>query len=272
MPEGPEVYEYYKYLKEQLTDEIIYNISFISGKYIKKQPDNYNKLCTNLPSKIIDIKIKGKNIFILLNNKYTLLFTHGMTGFWSNEIHKHSRICLNLSNENSNKNKSAENFNKKIYFIDQRNFGRFTILSSIEEFEKKLDYFGPDILDSDINEDMFFSRINKKKRAKIGTLLLEQNIICGIGNYLRCDILWMCKISPETKIKDLSLKQRNDLYYYSRNICRYYAGFKNTLDITPEHFNRDTFIYMQDTDPYGNSVIRSKMGSRTLHYVNWEFS
>lgn len=263
MPEGPEVYEYYKYLKEQLTDEIVYNISFISGKYIKKQPENYNKLLNNLPSKITDIKIKGKNIFILLNNKYTLLFTHGMTGFWSNENHKHSRISLNLSKENSD---------KKIYFIDQRNFGKFTILSSNEEFEQKLDYFGPDILDSNINEDIFFSRINKKKRAKIGTLLLEQKIICGIGNYLRCDILWMSKISPETKIKDLSLKQRNDLYYYSKNICMYYAGFENTLDITPEHFNRDTFIYMQDTDPYGNSVIKSKMGSRTLHYVNWEFS
>lgn len=264
MPEGPEILDYYKFLLSELSNENLYELKFLSGKYTKKEPLNYDKLKQMLnktPLKIIDLIVKGKTIFIILENGYSLVFTHGMTGWWSTEMEKHSRICLKIISKNECEN------SKVMYFVDPRNFGKIKININLEELNRDIDHLGPYILSNTITKDIFYSRINKKQNSKIGNILLDQKMISGIGNYLRCDILWYAKIDPECKIKNLSETQKNKLFNASVNICRYYAEMDYNLDFTPYNFNRDFFIYMQDTDIYGKKVIREKMGSRTIHYV-----
>lgn len=255
MPEAPEVYDYYKFVKNILNNEIVININLLSGKYIKKEPDNFNKLIKTLPLKINKIIVKGKNIYLLFDNYYGLIFTHGMTGYWSDIKEKHARIHIQTMS------------NKDLYFIDPRNFGKLNIVCSLYAFKEKIDYLGPYILNKKLTYQEFYSRIDKKQNSKIGIILMDQKYISGIGNYLRCDILWYCKINPETKIKDLSNKQKILLYYNTINICRYYCGFAHKLKFTPEDFDRDTFVYMQDNDPFGNIVYKKTFGSRTLHYI-----
>lgn len=251
MPEGPEIRNYFLYIKPILDNEIIIKHELLSGKYTtKKSILNVEKL-ENL--KIIDVILKGKTIFIKCENNISIVFVHGMTGYYSTEKEKHSRFVLYLKDNN-------------LYYNDPRNFGTITVCKTEEEFNKAFNKLGPDILNDSVSYEEFYSRINKKSKLEIGSVLLDQNIICGIGNYLRCDILWYSKINHHRKIGSLSIDEKKLLYDASINIIRYHAGLEYELDFEPEE---DFFIYMQYYDLYGNEVIREKYKGRTIHYVEW---
>ena len=255
MPEGPEVLGYYNFIKPFLINKVLTNFEVLSGKYVKKSLKNIDIFKLKLPCKINKVSVKGKTIFICLDNDYSLVITHGMSGYWSDELEKHTRIKFEL------------NTSKTLFYVDTRNFGSITICLTKDEFSIKENKLGPYILHDDITYKDFYSRLDTKPRSKIAIALLDQNLISGIGNYLRCDILWYAKINGETRIKDLTLYQRKILFETSVNLCRYYASMDFLLEFTPEQYNRDFFIYMQEHDIYHKSVLTKKLNGRTFHYV-----
>jgi DNA-formamidopyrimidine glycosylase len=256
MPEGPEVLQYYKFVNSNLQNQILKNFNILSGKYLKTNLKNIDLLKDSLPLKIQNIVIKGKTIFIELSNNVSLIITHGMTGYWSNECEKHARYEFILDNDN------------KLYYIDPRNFGTLNIVTSIYELELFKDKLGPYILDEKLTYDDFYSRLGKKVKSKIAIALLDQSLISGIGNYLRCDILWYSKIDGEKRIGELTEEEKQKLYINSVNICKYHSGYKSyNLEFTPQDFQREFYIYMQNEDIYGNTVYKKTLNSRTFHYV-----
>ena len=113
----------------------------------------------------------------------------------------------------------------------------------------------------------------------IGNVLMNQKIISGIGNYLRADILWYTKISPFLLVKDVSHRQLKAIYKTARMLTwadyNRQKGIKlkmlSSTDKTPKNYKRDFFVYMQNTNIYGNPVIQTPLyeGSqpRTIHWV-----
>jgi formamidopyrimidine-DNA glycosylase len=268
MPEGPEVREYVDYIKPLLKDNELEDFILMSGKYLtqllnesEEETDFISKvkmLKAQLPSRILDVKSKGKKIFITLENGYIITFTHGMTGKWSDKESNHSRIKLEMKN--------GQRGDSGVYFDDVRSFGRVNIQTQ-QEAKREWRRLGPDPLTEDLDVDDFIKRLGKKARSKVGGVLLDQSIISGIGNYLRCDILWYSKLDAETRLGDMTEREKRRLFKNCVNMCRYYAGMETSLEITPEDFGRQTFVYMQDTDPYGNVVHRKSFLGRTLHYI-----
>ena len=61
---------------------------------------------------------------------------------------------------------------------------------------------GPDPLRADADPERFYSRV-RKSRAPIGTLLLDQTVIAGVGNIYRADVLHREGIAPQTRGCDL---------------------------------------------------------------------
>jgi len=249
MPEGPEVREYFLYIQPLLHEEKIKNIEVLSGKYkTKLHIDNIEKVNEVL---ISDVLLKGKSIFILCKNNICITFVHGMTGYYSEKKEKHSRVVLNL-------------YDKKLYYNDPRNFGTINITTTVQGFDKIYLALGPDILKDNLLYDDFFSRLNKKPKLQIGAALLDQKLVCGIGNYLRCDILWYCKIHHERTIGSLSEEEKMNLYLAAINICRFQANLSYELEYIPD---TEFFVYMQEEDIHGNPVKREKYKGRTIHYV-----
>jgi DNA-formamidopyrimidine glycosylase len=247
MPEGPEVLDYFKFVQSHLQNKSISNISILSGKYSTKPPQHWQNLQQNLPNKVKDIIVKGKSIFILFENDISLTFTHGMTGWWDTHYDKHSRIQFDIGN-------------KKLYYNDTRNFGTLTIHTTTSDFNKAINYLGPDVLNDDISFDLFFSRISKKPKSKIGAILLDQKTISGIGNYMRCDILWYAKIHYSRTVGSLTENEQLDLYNAVKTVCCHY------LNCDPDDY---FLIYSKSHDVYGNRVCKLKWLSRTIHFVNW---
>lgn len=255
MPEGPEVLEYYEFISPILNNSQLMSLDILSGKYLKKELVNYEIFKASLPCKIKEVLVKGKTIFIYLENKFSLVITHGMSGYWSNEMEKHSRMKFKCDDKDD------------LFYVDPRNFGTIIICLTEEEYYFRLHKLGPNILKDNITFDDFYSRLSKKPRSKIAVALLDQNLISGIGNYLRCDILWYANINGETRIEDLTLKQRKKIYEAAVNICRYNADLSYNLDFTPYDYDRDFFIYMENEDIYGNPVLTKRLNGRTFHFI-----
>ncbi len=57
---------------------------------------------------------------------------------------------------------------------------------------------GPDVLDSSLTVERIKARILSPefRRRQLGTLMLDQRFLAGLGNYLRAEILWEARIGP----------------------------------------------------------------------------
>ena len=108
-------------------------------------------------------------------------------------------------------NETKEDKASRFYLIfrDQRKFGKLEYLTE-EELTEKSSELGPDILNDELSIESFrkiFRKTISKKRASssyISTILLDQKVISGIGNYMRADILYASKLSPYRVVSDLS--------------------------------------------------------------------
>ena len=251
MPEGPEVRKYFQYIYPILNNKTILNLEILSGKYINKGIPNIDKVKNKA---IQEVLLKGKSIFVRCEDDITLVFVHGMTGCYSTNADIHSRISLYLNNST-------------LYYNDPRNFGTLTIYTTQKDFAKAWDSLGPDILNTEVTYEEFYSRLLTKPKSKLSLALLDQKLIAGIGNYLRCDILWYTKIHYERTISSLTEDEKVSLYDASFNIIRYHADLPHSLIMIPKN---EFFVYMQESDIFGNKVKRIELNSRTVHYVEWE--
>lgn len=177
-------------------------------------------------------------------------------------------------------NKSGKNTGS-IFFYDTLSFGTLKGIQSKLELEKKLASIGPDIMNPETTFGIFQKQMSipSQQNKAIGNVLMNQKIISGIGNYLRADILWYTKISPFTLIKKLSKLQLKSIYKTSRILT--WADYNREKGIklkilspsnkTPANYKRDFYVYMQNTNIYGNPVIQTPLyeGSqpRTIHWV-----
>lgn len=185
MPEGPEVKLFVERLNQNFRYYMIKSVNVLSGRYVKKPIPGIESL---LGKEIESFNCKGKFIWMDLGD-VVVFNTLGMTGNWSREKSKHSRIEFTFYE------------NDTLYFNDTRNFGTFQIKKRLD-LEKKLKSIGPDMLSNPPNN--FVNILRKYNHKNICCVLMNQNIISGIGNYIKAESLWYSCINPYSFIKDLT--------------------------------------------------------------------
>ena len=95
----------------------------------------------------------------------------------------------------------------------------------------------------------------------------------GVGNWIRAEILYECKIAPNRKLKDLSESDIKHLYHWSIKILKDAYNVKgltisNYIDPEGNYGTYKVKVYMQKKDPYGHKVITSVFSDkRTIHWV-----
>lgn len=65
---------------------------------------------------------------------------------------------------------------------------------------------GPDLCNQDADLGLVVNLLLSypDSEARIGEVLLDQRVMCGVGNVYRCEVLWATGISPFGKVGDLS--------------------------------------------------------------------
>jgi formamidopyrimidine-DNA glycosylase len=97
-------------------------------------------------------------------------------------------------------------------FNDRRRFGVITYYSSAdsEAFSARLDTLGPDALSSSFDAEYLRSRLHTRN-APIKALLMDQQLVAGIGNIYSCESLFRARISPDRPGRSLSLSEADEL-------------------------------------------------------------
>ena len=296
MPEINEVRQYADFLNSKLKNKNIIQVNILNGRYKKHGPfTNYNELDKNLPIKVLDIKTKGKFLYMILANNLYLFSTLGLSGGWvykknNSTKYEHPIILEYLKKEQIDSymeqslkhlNVEFKTQNGSIYFYDTLSFGTLKIIDNQNELDKKLNMIGPDIMDNETNYELFSERIKKSKNVHkmIGIVLMDQKTISGIGNYLRADILWLSKISPFRKVNKLTDEELKKIFHNAKVLTWGQYDIKEAKrlkiitseDKLPSDYNRDFFVYYEDKDVYGNEITKDELyeGSqkRFIYYV-----
>ena len=125
-------------------------------------------------------------------------------------------------------------------------------------FQKSISKIGPDLLRTDAKPERFINRASQSRRP-IGSLLMDQSVVAGIGNIFRTEILWRNRIHPETKGFFLSRAQLNDLWtegqqllHLAKNTNRIITTVFKKSNQTSENFN----IYKKKTCPNCQTPIK----------------
>lgn len=300
MPEIIEVRNYADLIKKKLKNKKIVEINILNGRYKKKGPfENYKKLKKNLPFELLDVKTKGKMIYFIFDNNLFLVSKLGLMGGWCwlnnnddkydhSEHHKYysqygDKKMMDNYMRNSLNHLNFEIVTKegKLYYYDVLSYGTLKCIDNQEDMNKILNSIGPDIMEKTTTFEVFKNQILKKTNMDkyIGNILINQKIISGLGNYLRADILWLSKISPFRKVKNLSEQEIENIFINCKKLIFGIYDKKNALklkiinknSLLPGNFNRLFFIYLQETDIFGNKVLKKELydGSqkRFIYYV-----
>lgn len=264
MPEGPEVKNMILQLSKIIKNKQLNTIIINSGRYSKKSPVGFNDFIKQLPSKIIDVNCKGKFIYIELDNGYKIWNTLGMTGGWKKNKNKHSHFTFKFNDF-------------EIYYEDVRNFGTFKFNNSKVDFDKKIKSLGIDIFSSDFNIDYVKKIFSNKKifHKTIVDILMNQKLFCGVGNYLKSEILYASKISPFRKIENLKENDIENIYKNTKKISTesFKKGGASVRDYSDLNDKDGTYtqllkVYGQKNDPLGNKVKKDTTSDkRTTHWV-----
>ena len=263
MPEGPECRKYALFLGDYVGGSVLEEVVIISGRYTKKELPGFEDFRKKLPLQIQGVGVHGKFIYFIFQDKSSLWSTLGMTGAWQNSPSDHARISLRFAN------------GKVAYFNDMRNFGTIRFSSDSKQLAVKLASFGPDMLADDVSNDIFLSSLRKKNDLNITKALLDQSVVAGIGNYIKAESLYLARISPFKKVRELSDTNLKILNKSIKSVMResFQTGgitINSYKDFYGEigDYNSRFLVYNQDRDPDGNSVVKEKTpDGRTTHWV-----
>ena len=267
MPEGPEVKLTVDHISRYTKNHEIKDIEIIGGRYTRhKAPDNYlkfRKIMKDSNFKIKSVFAKGKGIFFELKNKnknYFIYNTLGMSGGWAGVKNKYSTIVFKLENSKTKKTKN-------LFFWDIRNFGIIRFFDKKEDYEKKINSIGPDMLNDKTTFNIFLKRmkIPKFQKKTLAEALMNQQLISGVGNYIKCEALYLSKLSPHRILSSLNLNEFKFLFHAIKTvIIKSYEMQGNSIR-TYSNFNNDRGnyqdllkVYMKKKDPSGCDVIRQK--------------
>ena len=264
MPELPEVETTIRGLKPIIGSTII-NIKINTPKLRFIIPKNIS-LLTKV--KIIDIIRIGKFIILLLSNHHIIILHLGMSGrlrlFEINkyEQKKHDHFILRTNQDHL------------LVFNDARRFGFIDYGKSKNMLERKyILRLGRDALGDNLDGKYLLSKISNTT-VPIKQILLDQQVIAGIGNIYACEILFNARISPLIQGKDISLSQCKKIIISTKIILkkaikhggstlRDYVSVDGTLGNFQSNFN----VYNQENKKIlGKTVKKIVQYGRSTYY------
>lgn len=280
-------------IREIMAGKQLKSIEVLGGRYFRNnQPtlENLTEISQQFPLKISSINVKGKFCWIELDRNWYIAITFGMAG---GIYYEPTEEVLQEYSKTNGKQLTRQEYMKHFhikftaaddqcfYFGDSRHFGTVTISQNRSALQKKLNKLGPDMLTGTPISDSEFIKIFRQPKfnnKNICKVLMGQEAISGVGNYIKAEVLYECQINPWALIADLDDSVLIKLHQAIKNIVhKAYAGHGTTLyTYTGTRREKGTFqnmlkVYGKEVDPVGNKVMtigeNISPDKRTTHYV-----
>ncbi|UCD58719.1 MAG: Fpg/Nei family DNA glycosylase [Candidatus Hydrogenedentota bacterium] len=88
------------------------------------------------------------------------------------------------------------------------------------ENEPRWGNLGPDPLRTDFSEEEFFRRLDKHPEREIGEVIMDQQVLAGIGNILKNEILFRAHVHPGRLVSKLSTNEKQEILRWAKTLSR----------------------------------------------------
>lgn len=227
--------------------------------------------------RVVEVGSKGKLLYIHLHANQIppmravvdrwLHISHGMSGGWKYPTFGGPWDGLSMYDAWSMCTAGGQ----ETTYYDARKFGTLKVLTHEEHFEA-LEKLGPDVL-SDSQESIFGGIGGGNLNHHIRAVLLNQNRVSGIGNYLVSEMLYRARINPNAKLGDFYTSEIQRLARVVKDTARdaLIAGgctlhsWKNP-EGQPGSFQKELQVYGETHCPFMHEVKKEKDRTGRMSY------
>jgi len=223
MPELPEVEVVKQSLDKKIKEKKVRKILVRNRNLRKKVPFNFEFFFLN--EKILKVSRFSKYLILHFSNKKKCLIHLGMSGTIHYVKNNKKNMITNTSFYNSPKLPTKHNHIEiffddcKIVYNDPRRFGFFEIVENEKILKKKFNHLGPEPFHLSYNLDYIYFKLRGKEK-NIKNFLIDQNFVSGIGNIYASEILFLSKINPNKKAKNLKKNDCMKILINSKKVLR----------------------------------------------------
>lgn len=134
----------------------------------------------------------------------------------------------------------------QLFFNDLRMFG-YMKLAPASVVQKTLNRFGPEPNTKDWKFDYFSALFQKRKNTNLKALLLNQELIAGLGNIYVDEVCWLAGVKPTRRVGAVTVAEQKKLFLGIPKILRAaikHRGttFRNFLDSNGRKGNYTDFL------------------------------
>ena len=281
MPELPEVETTIRDLKRKVLKRTFLDVWCDFPKMIKS-PTNFEEFKRKIKNKkILNIWRAGKNIIFDLSQNLSLLIHQKLTGHLLYGKWQKTKEGWQALKEGPLKNDPMNRFLHLVFQLDNgfqialsdlRKFAKVE-LAKTEEIREELKSLGPDPLKISFGE--FKERLASKK-GKIKQVLMDQEVISGVGNIYSDEALFAAKIHPFKDTSELKEADFKKLYQSLQSILKKAIELKgeSISDYRTPSGERGSFdklrkVYRREGKKCfrcGAVIKRVKIGGRSAHF------
>jgi formamidopyrimidine-DNA glycosylase len=213
MPELPEVETVRRGLARLIVGKTVKNVTVLNAKSF--QAASGDAVAFLVGASLEQVRRRAKVLIIDLSSGYSLVMHLKMTGqvvFRGGEAwgagHPTNSFVAELPDRSTRVELDFAD-GSKLFFNDQRKFGWIKLLPTTEvaniDFLKKV---GPEPLSGDPKlPELFVGNARRRNGTTIKAAILDQTVLAGIGNIYADESLWLAKVHPATRVRDVSDSQ-----------------------------------------------------------------
>ena len=270
MPELPEVETVRRGLEHFLTGYTIRTSQNLHPRLLK--PASIAPLSAIEGARITTINRRGKFLWFELNRDLTLVAHLGMSGQFlvarkdrPEPTHVRARFTLKRGLKTH-----------ELVFSDQRTFGWLSVEQLIDGIPQSAQHIALDPFDPAFDRGAVIAKI-KSRKAAIKNMILNQEIMSGVGNIYADESLWRAKIHPEIPANELSTKKIGALVDAATEVMAEAIEVGGTsfdamyINVNGESgfFETSLAAYGQEGEPCprcGREIKRIAFGNRSSHF------
>jgi formamidopyrimidine-DNA glycosylase len=222
MPELPEVETFKRYLDSTSLHQRIVGVE-VRDAYVLKRI-SARELVSRLKRRRFESSHRhGKHLFVRAGDQLWLRLHFGMTA---------SLEYLNDGEGAPETTRVIFRFahNCGLAFDDQRKFGEIELIEDVDEFLQTRG-LGPDALGISLSQ---LKAILGKHRGAVKAILLNQQLIAGIGNLYADEILFRARVHPLTEVARLSDADLQRLFRATRYVLERAIALKTDFNRLPK--------------------------------------
>lgn len=259
MPELPDVEGFKRLLTKSALRKTIAQVVVSDARILGKL--SARRFASRLRgAKLVEARRHGKYLMVRLDRGGWLTLHFGMTGALqsvgkSEGEPPFTRVRLDFADDGS------------LAYVNKRMIGRVGLTDDAAD-SVAAEKLGPDALDRRFDFEAFRAALGDLKRD-VKSVLMDQQIVAGIGNIYSDEILFQARINPATRIDELAPSQLKRLFMQMRKVLKTAVSRGAGSEQFVERMPRGSLLPQRKKGGHcprcRSSLTTFKLGSRTAY-------